>query len=105
MCTRFRTVSFIYEPIRLVLGIVLKSGCGDLNKLNFTKGHLSEVVLYQGGGLKDLAGVLLGKECPDSKNSGVLKTAKSGNFETANYIVIGRFLTILWQFSQQKRSF
>ena len=33
-------------------------------------------------------GFLLGKECPDSKNSGVLKTAKSGDFETVNYILI-----------------
>ena len=34
----------------------------------------------------------LGKECPDSKNSGVIKTAKSGNFETINYILIWEFL-------------
>ena len=42
-----------------------------------------------------------GKECPDSKNSGVLKTAESGNFKTVNYIVIGQFLTVLWRFSQK----
>ena len=31
---------------------------------------------------------LLGKECPDSKNLGVLKTTKSGDFETVNKILI-----------------
>ena len=40
----------------------------------------------------------MGKECPDSQNSGVLKTAKSIDFKTVNYIVIGRFLTILLRF-------
>ena len=55
------------------------------------------------GGHKNCLGFLLGKECPDKKKLDVLKTAESGNFKTVNYIVIGRFLTILWRFSQQKR--
>ena len=42
--------------------------------------------LIRGVDTKICLGFLLGKECPDSKNSGVLKTAKSGNFETVNYI-------------------
>ena len=50
-------------------------------------------------------GYLLGKECPDSKNSGVLKTAESDNFKNVNYIVIGRFLTILWRFSQKRHGY
>ena len=46
-------------------------------------------------------GFLLGKECPDSKKSDVLKTAEFGNFKTANYIEIGRYLEILWRFLQK----
>ena len=43
-------------------------------------------------------GFLLKKECPDSKNSDVLKTAESGNFETVNYsnlTIFGGFVAIL----------
>ena len=52
--------------------------------------------------LLNLSGVLTGegmarfKKWPDSKNSGVLKTAECGNFKTVNYIVIGRFMTVIF---------
>ena len=42
---------------------------------------------------------LLGKECPDSKNMGVLKTVASGNFKTgqidSNQTILDGFVTKL----------
>ena len=56
----------------------------------------SKVYSNKGCGHKNLSGGFYwaGKECSDSKNSDVSKTAESGNFKTVNYIVIRRFLTI-----------
>ena len=63
----------------------------DLTKVCFFKS-----LLWEGGWPKRyVRGFLLGKECPDSKNSGGLKIAKSGDFETVNYILIWQFLVVL----------
>ena len=76
-----------------------------ISSINLLKVISRKLHSIKGVDSKICLGYLLGKECPDSKNSGVLKTAESDNFKNVNYIVIGRFLTILWWFSQQKRSF
>ena len=59
--------------------------------------------LIRGVDTKNCLGFLLRMEGPDSKKLGVMKTAKSGDFKTVNYIyvVIGRCLTVLWRFSQK----
>ena len=49
-----------------------------------TKGHITKVYSIKGVDLKICLDFLLGKECPDSKNSGVLKTANSEDFKTVN---------------------
>ena len=64
------------------------------------KGYFTKVLLYQGGGLKNLSGV---RGFYWGRN--VLKIAESGNSKIVNYIVIRRFLTVLWRFSQKKTWF
>ena len=40
-------------------------------------------------------GFLPERNCPDSKNLDLLKIAKSGIFETVNFVQTGRFLMVL----------
>ena len=43
-------------------------------------------------------------KCPDSKNLGVLKTAKSGNFKTVNYILKLIFVLIVTDYRRRAES-
>ena len=52
----------------------------------YLKAISRKFTLLSGVDLKICLGFLLGKECPDSKNSGVLKTAEFVNLKTVNYI-------------------
>ena len=66
-----------------------------------SKGHITKVYSIKGVDLKICLGFFTGEGMPRFKKLIVLKTVESGNFKTVNYIVIGRFLTILWRFSQK----
>ena len=67
------------------------------------KGHITKVYSIGVCELQNCPRVISHRKIyPYSKKLGVLKTAKSSNFEIVNFIQIGRFLAILLRFSQKK---
>ena len=76
---------------------LFKTGSHTILISVYLKAISRKLYSIKGGGLKNLIGFFTGEGMPRfKKNSGVLKTAESGNSKTVNYIVIERFLTVIF---------